>query len=663
MNDLAGRLRQLAFAEGFDGFGICRPGDIPNAAARLAEHLEKNYHGQMTWMANRAQWRGNPSALWPEAKSVVMLAESYAPRGDPLETLSRPDAGTISVYARNRDYHGIVKKRLKRLGRWLIGEAPGAEIKVFVDTAPVMEKPLAEAAGLGWQGKHTNLVSRRLGSWFFLGAIFTTVALQRDLPEQDHCGSCRRCLDICPTDAFPSPYQLDSRRCISYLTIEHKGPVDESLRSKLGNRIFGCDDCLAVCPWNKFASFASEARYHARKELSAPKLMDLARLDDEEFRNLFRGGPVIRIGRNRLVRNVLYAIGNSGNSAYLPTALRLKSDQDPAVSDAADWAARRLEEDGRMPQLAAGRDAASAIGTNAGAGKKAAGIAGGARKSLLCIGFGYSARALAASLRQDESWSITGTARTAETAKRIEGMGVKPLVWPGDSLGAAIAESTHILVSVPPGDSGDRVVQAWARSLSDAAERIEWVGYLSTTAVYGDRAGGWVDEGDELRPGTRRGQLRVLAEGEWEGLALKHGLPVHVFRLAGIYGPGRGPLAQLAEGRKRRIVKKAGQYFNRIHVDDIARILSASMESPVPGAVYNVCDDLPASPAEVAKFCAALLGLPEPEEAAIEDADLSPMARSFYSESKRVSNRRMKRDLGLELLHPDYISGFRSLAG
>lgn len=342
MNGLAERIKHRALAEGFDAVGICGPGDIPEAAGRLNAFLGRNYHGQMQWMEKRSRWRGNPASLWPEAQSVVMLAESYAPPGDPLDTLANRDVGTISVYARNKDYHQIVKKRLKRVGRWLIGEAPGLEIKVFVDTAPVMEKPLGEAAGIGWQGKHTNLVSRQLGSWFFLGAIFTTGQLNRDEPERDHCGSCRRCLDICPTDAFPAPYQLDARLCISYLTIEHRGPVDEALRSKLGNRIFGCDDCLAVCPWNKFASRARETRYHARDELMAPRLADLALLDDESFSELFRGGPVRRIGRDRLVRNVLYAIGNSENPAYLPIARQLKSDSDPAVSDAADWAAEEL---------------------------------------------------------------------------------------------------------------------------------------------------------------------------------------------------------------------------------------------------------------------------------------------------------------------------------
>lgn len=347
MTPLTAELKQQAFAQGFDAVGICGPNDIPKAAGRLEAFLDSNFHGQMDWMARRQQWRGNPSALWPEARSVVMLAESYAPDSDPLESINRTDRATISVYARNRDYHKIVKQRLKRLGRWLLDREPGCEIKVFVDTAPVMEKPLGEAAGLGWQGKHTNLVSRKLGNWFFLGALFTTAELSKDEAEQDHCGSCRRCLDICPTDAFPAPYRLDSRKCISYLTIEHKGEVDEPLRSKIGNRIFGCDDCLAVCPWNKFASKARDVRYHARSELVDAGLGSLARLDDAGFRELFRGGPVRRIGRDRFIRNVLYAIGNSGDANLLSAAETLKNDPDPAVADAAEWAASRLAEANR----------------------------------------------------------------------------------------------------------------------------------------------------------------------------------------------------------------------------------------------------------------------------------------------------------------------------
>ena len=315
---LENKLRTKSEEFGFSKMGICRPTDIPDASGRLAAFVDDGFHGQMGWMAERMNWRGDPAALWSDARSVIMLAELYSPEHDPMDVFETSDAGAISVYAQNKDYHDVVKKRLKRLGRWLIDEVPGTEIKVFVDTAPVMEKPLAQAAGLGWQGKHTNLVSRDLGSWFFLGAIFTTVKLDPDPAEIDHCGSCRSCLDVCPTDAFPEPYRLDARRCISYLTIEHKGPIDLELRDGLGTHIYGCDDCLAACPWNKFAKSASEIKYAAREDLIAPKLAELVILDDTQFRQKFSGSPIKRIGRDRFIRNVLYAIGNSGTASLGP---------------------------------------------------------------------------------------------------------------------------------------------------------------------------------------------------------------------------------------------------------------------------------------------------------------------------------------------------------
>ncbi len=320
---------------------VCRPWDVPQVPERLAAFLQAGYHGQMGWMAERTHWRGDPSALWPEARSVIMLAESYTPEHDPTAVLGQPERGAISVYAQNRDYHDIVKKRLKRLARWLIAEA-GGEVKVFVDTAPVPEKALGHASGLGWQGKHTNLVSREWGNWAFIGSVFTTLELPVDPAEVDHCGSCRACLDACPTDAFPAPYQLDARRCISYLTIEHKGPVDIELRTKLGNRIYGCDDCLAACPWNKFAVAASDIRYAARDDLAGPDLADLVALDDAAFRARFSGSPIKRIGRGRFVRNVLYAIGNSGRAELCPAARNLTEDPDPVVADAARWAVKQL---------------------------------------------------------------------------------------------------------------------------------------------------------------------------------------------------------------------------------------------------------------------------------------------------------------------------------
>lgn len=340
--DLKARLNDEALSAGFTAMGICRPDAAPQTADRLAQYVADGRHGQMGWMAERMGWRGSPSDLWPAARSVIMLAESYTPDHDPLTVLGQPDRAAISVYAQNRDYHDIVKKRLKRVGRWLLEQEPDAEIKVFVDTAPVMEKPLGQAAGLGWQGKHTNLLGRELGSWFFLGAIFTTVELDPDKAEVSHCGSCTACLDVCPTKAFPAPYQLDARRCISYLTIEHHGPIDLDLRAQMGNHIYGCDDCLAACPWNKFAVQATEIRYAARDELIAPRLAELAQLNDADFRTHFSGNPVKRIGRNRFVRNVLYAIGNSADPSLKSVAQSLLDDPDDTVTDAARWAVERL---------------------------------------------------------------------------------------------------------------------------------------------------------------------------------------------------------------------------------------------------------------------------------------------------------------------------------
>jgi len=345
MKGLRELLEAKALAEGFSKVGICAPDAVPEAAGRLRGFLEAGHHGQMGWMAEREAWRGSAAALWPEARSVIMLAEVYTPETDPLAVLNQRDRAAISVYAQGKDYHDLVKRRLKRLGRWLLDQAARsdlpAEIKVFVDTAPVMEKPLAQAAGLGWQGKHTNLLARDLGSWFFLGAIFTTLDLPKDTAEVSHCGSCTACLDICPTNAFPAPYQLDARRCISYLTIEHKGPVDEGLRALMGNRIYGCDDCLAACPWNKFAQAAKDIGYQPK--IGAPELAELVRLDDTAFRARFAGSPIKRIGRDRFIRNVLYAMGNSGLPTLAAHASPLRDDPDPAVAEAAAWAVARLK--------------------------------------------------------------------------------------------------------------------------------------------------------------------------------------------------------------------------------------------------------------------------------------------------------------------------------
>ncbi len=340
--DLKARLVDQALTEGFVSCRLCKPWDVPEVPDRLAAFVAAGYHGQMGWMEERMHWRGNPAALWPEAKTVIMLAESYAPEQDPLTVQEHPEKAAISVYAQGRDYHDVVKKRLKRLARWLIEQEP-CEVKVFVDTAPVPEKALAQASGLGWQGKHTNVLSRDWGNWGFLGSVFTTLDLPADKPEIDHCGSCRACQDICPTDAFVAPYQLDPRRCISYLTIEHSGPVDLELREKMGNRIYGCDDCLAICPWNKFAAPVSDDRYHG-SHVEAADLAELVALDDAAFRLRFSGSPVKRIGRDRFVRNVLYAIGNSGLPALRPAAAPLCEDTDATVAEAARWAMARLSD-------------------------------------------------------------------------------------------------------------------------------------------------------------------------------------------------------------------------------------------------------------------------------------------------------------------------------
>jgi epoxyqueuosine reductase len=341
MADLKTRLIARAKALGFDAIGVTRATLDEAARARLTQFVGQGYHGGMGWMADRMAARSNPAALWPEAVSVVSLGMSYAPAGDPLAALRDRFAGNISVYARGRDYHDVIKGRLKELASLLAAQKAG--VKVFVDTAPVMEKPLAQQAGLGWQGKHTNLVSRPHGSWLFLGEIFTTLEIAPDAPETDHCGTCHACLDACPTNAFPAPYQLDARRCISYLTIEHSGPIPLELREAMGNRIYGCDDCLAACPWNKFAQAGRENKFFAREELNAPRLAELAALDDAAFRKMFAGSPIKRAGRNRLVRNVAIAIGNSGEVSLLPVAERLAMDAEAVVAEAGAWAVARLQ--------------------------------------------------------------------------------------------------------------------------------------------------------------------------------------------------------------------------------------------------------------------------------------------------------------------------------
>ena len=347
---LVSKIRDRALSLGFDAIGFADPEDVGQAGRKLSEFIALGRHGEMKWMTKKLDRRKDPKKLWPAVRGVIVVAANYGPETDPLDDLSRRSIGTISVYARNRDYHKILKGRLKQLGNWM-SSSLGGKIKVFVDTAPVMEKPLAEAAGLGWQGKHTNLVSQEYGSWLFLGVIFTTFEVSSEETIGDRCGSCQRCLDICPTHAFPAPYQLDARRCISYLTIEHKGQIAREFRAAMGNRIFGCDDCLAVCPWNKFARATREMKLSAREDLLAPDLSMLARLDDQAFRTLFAGSPIKRLGRNRFVRNVLVAIGNSANPALAKAAAARLEDSSPLVRGMAVWAWQQLAK----PEEIAGR--------------------------------------------------------------------------------------------------------------------------------------------------------------------------------------------------------------------------------------------------------------------------------------------------------------------
>ncbi|MGX5832256.1 tRNA epoxyqueuosine(34) reductase QueG [Mesorhizobium sp. 43Arga] len=352
----AAKLRALIDAEaqraGFEAIAVTTPDAIPAAPARLAEFVADGFHGSMDWIAETIARRSEPSTLWPDVRSIIVLAMNYGPDHDPRALQARHDRGAISVYAQNRDYHDVMKGRLKEIAGKIVARA-GGDVKVFVDTAPVMEKPLAQAAGLGWQGKHTNLVSREHGSWLFLGTIFTTAELAPDRAEIDHCGSCRACLDACPTDAFPAPYRLDARRCISYLTIENKGPIPHEFREKIGNRIYGCDDCLAACPWNKFARAASEAKLAARDDLREPALADLLELDDAAFRALFSGSPIKRIGRDRFIRNVLIATGNSGDAGLAVPVRALLGDPAPLVRGAAIWALARLVPDAEYAARAA----------------------------------------------------------------------------------------------------------------------------------------------------------------------------------------------------------------------------------------------------------------------------------------------------------------------
>ncbi|MEZ5899248.1 MAG: tRNA epoxyqueuosine(34) reductase QueG [Hyphomicrobiaceae bacterium] len=343
-------IRDRARSLGLDALGITTPDAIEDAAPRLMHFLEEGRHGDMNWMADTAERRAAPSLLWPEAQSAIMIGQSYAPRTNPLDALQDPSQGIISVYAKGKDYHDVLKAKIRTLASE-IARAGSWDVKIFVDTAPLMEKPLAAAAGLGWQGKHTNLVSREHGSWLFLGAILTTAPLPADTAEVDHCGSCRRCLDACPTKAFPAPYQLDARKCLAYLSIEHKGHIPRDYREAMANRVFGCDDCLAVCPWNKFAHASREAKYAARAETDNPPLADLLALDDAAFRARFAGTPVKRTGRDRIVRNALIAAGNSANTTYLTAIIELLNDTSALVRAMAVWALQRLADPSEFAAL------------------------------------------------------------------------------------------------------------------------------------------------------------------------------------------------------------------------------------------------------------------------------------------------------------------------
>ncbi|TDI58947.1 MAG: tRNA epoxyqueuosine(34) reductase QueG [Alphaproteobacteria bacterium] len=348
--DLTKELYARIDQEGFAQVGIMSTDDMPDISARLADFVADDWHGDMDWLARNLDRRASPKGLWPEANSVIVVGMNYGPGSDPRALQQATDHGAISCYAQNKDYHDVIKKRIRRIARWL-AETTGADVKIFVDTAPVPEKALAQMAGIGWQGKHTNLVSREKGSWLLLGSIYTELKLPPSKPETDHCGGCHRCMDVCPTDAFPAPYKLDARKCISYLTIEHKGPIPKALRPAMGNRIYGCDDCLAVCPWNKFAQASTEAAFHPREELKLPLLIELATFDDAGFRQYFSGSPIKRIGRDRFTRNVLIALGNSDNPDALPTIETLLADISPLVRGAAVWAARQLADSAKLDSI------------------------------------------------------------------------------------------------------------------------------------------------------------------------------------------------------------------------------------------------------------------------------------------------------------------------
>lgn len=679
-HELKQELKAEALRLGFHDMRCTSAAEVGQDGVYLDEFLALGRHGDMTWMAAHADRRRSLKALWPDAKAALVFSLSYKPDSDPLLALENKTNATVSVYAQGKDYHDIVKPKLKQVARQL-QSATGADVKVFVDTAPVMEKPVAERAGLGWQGKHTNLVSRQGGSWFFIGVILTTADLPPDQAETDHCGACTKCLDICPTDAFPKPYQLDARRCISYLTIEHKGHIAPEFRKAMGNRIYGCDDCLAVCPWNKFAVIANEQRLAGRDDTNNPPLSDLLTMDDTAFRTRFRGTPVKRTGRDRMMRNILIAAGNSGASALAPHIIPHLTDPSPLVRAMAVWALAELlpaddltahytsmagQEDDpdvcrEWEHAFAGKDLAIS-GADPISPKRVARVIR-TMHHLFIFGLGFTTRTLAQMLPRD-SWKISATSRTADGLAAIHALGYQGYVLntytvAGADLKDALQSATHVVVSAPPGPDGDPVLNAVSETLL-GTQPLRWIGYLSTIGVYGDRQGEWIDESAQTAPQSARSNRRLAAEHAWQDMAKKCDANQQIFRLAGIYGPGRSAIDRVRAGSARAIIKP-GQVFNRIHVEDAAATVAAALIGKGTHTVYNLADDLPAPPEDVLDYAAELLGVAPPPRTKIHDAELSEMARSFYSENKRVRNQRIKDDLGVVLKYPTYRDGLKAL--